>query len=470
MTMRFQMPIVYAIGAFSSGTGNIRPGDKVRFYNAGGGLTPRSIYSDTDLTTPITQPLVADSAGRFVNDGNGNAANDVFLQPGLFKLVWSSSADVTIHTWDNMDPGKATAESGGIAGLTEGGTGATTAGGALANLGGASQSGLDTEIAARQALDVRVVVLESAASFIDPGHRLTLQSGVPVSVTDQTAKTTVYLSPYKHNRISLWDGSQWVLVEFDEVSQTLADTTKSPAGAATNSAYDYFAWLDSATPMNTRGPAWSNVTARGTGAGTSELEQIDGVWVNKQNITNGPVARAGRYMGSIVTNGSTQLAMMFLPAAATGGSANRLDVWNMYNRVGISSICRDDTDSWSYATATWRSANASTSNRITIMRGLNEEDVDAEYSVTVQTGTSVRVACGVGLDVTDAFTGRPGRGVSGGGSQYDQITGRYSGFPGLGQHFLQAVERGHGSGTNTWTGDLGDATLDQMALILRTRM
>lgn len=168
MTLRFNgIPNGYAIGPFVSGVGNIRPGTRLRFYNTGG-TTPRAIYSDTGLTTAITQPIVADSAGIFRTDGNGNAVNDIFLQSGLYKLRWETSAGAEILTWDNVDPGLATGGSGGVLGVAEGGTGATTASGALANLGAAPQSGLDSEIGERQALDDRVEDLEDLSTLIAP--------------------------------------------------------------------------------------------------------------------------------------------------------------------------------------------------------------------------------------------------------------------------------------------------------------
>ncbi len=46
-------------------------------------------------------------------------------------------------------------------------------------------------------------------------------------------------------------------------------------------------------------------TARGAGAGTAELERLNGLWVNKYDVTNGPAARRGTYVGTIVTNGSS---------------------------------------------------------------------------------------------------------------------------------------------------------------------
>lgn len=468
MTVRFKMPISYAIGAFSSGVGNILPGTQLRFYDSET-TTPRAVYSDAELSTAITQPIAADSVGRFP---------DIYLQSGLYKVRWETSAGAEIDTWDKVDPGLATGGSGGILAVADGGTGASTAGGARTNLGAAPQTGLDAEITARQETDARVTVLESAASFIEPGHRLTLTTAVPVLVSDVTAATTVYLSPWKHNRIPLWDGSSWSLVEFDEVSQTIADTTKSPAGGATNSCYDMFAWLDSTTPRCTRGPAWDSVTSRGTGAGKTELEQIDGVWVNKQNITNGPLARAGRYMGTILTDGSTQLSMMFLPSAAAGGSANKLSVWNMYNRVDVTSVCRDSTDTWTYTTATIRAANAAAgsgiANRITLVRGLNEEAVTAEYTaVASNSGAGVTLIAGIGLDATNAIVAGsiPGSIQSNSTSTAGvSFMARYAGHPGLGSHFIQELEYSAATGTTTWYGDNGAPTLTQAGMTLRTRM
>ena len=52
--------------------------------------------------------------------------------------------------------------------------------------------------------------IEALLQGLTPGGRLTLESGVPVSTSDQTAKTTVYYTPYVHNVINLWDGADWV--------------------------------------------------------------------------------------------------------------------------------------------------------------------------------------------------------------------------------------------------------------------
>lgn len=307
--------------------------------------------------------------------------------------------------------------------------------------------------------------------FTIAGGRLTLETGVPVTTSDQTGKTTIYYAPYVSNTINLWDGLTWNTHEFSELSQTLADTTKSPAAAAINSIYDMFVWNDAGTLRCTRGPAWSSSSARGTGAGTTEIERVGGVLMNKVAITNGPAANRGVYVGSIATNGSGangEMAMMYGPAAAAGGTKNRLDVWNMYNRVSIRSVVRDSTNTWSYSTATWRSSNNSTSNRVTFINGLNEALASA---VAVQSGSSASSGggfqVGIGIDSASANHGLSSVAyTSGSGGQMGGVC-HFSSASGLGSHYLQMVERGNGTSCDFF-GDNSDATAYQSGMIVTT--
>lgn len=287
-----------------------------------------------------------------------------------------------------------------------------------------------------------------------PGGRLTLTTAVPVLTSDVTAAATIYYTPYISNIAMISDGTTLAATHFSELSQALSDSTKSPAAGATNSVYDMFVWNDAGTLRCTRGPAWSTATSRGTGAGTSELTTLHGVRVNANAISNGPVASAGVFVGTIATDGSTQCNMMLAPTAAAGGTANRLDVWNMYNRVDTPSICRDSTNTWAYTTATYRSANNSTSNRITLVRGLDEDTVFVSYHAAGLNSSTVLFAAGVGLDATDAVAQHEG--LSGeAGLAAGTITGIYEGLPGIGRHFFQAIEWSTATGVTTWHGDNG---------------
>lgn len=319
------------------------------------------------------------------------------------------------------------------------------------------------------------------SALFAPTGRLTLTTAVPVLTSDVTAAATVYYTPYVGNAIMLYDGTRWLAHAFAELSQALSDNTKSPAAAAADSVYDMFVWNDSGTLRCTRGPAWTDPdgpdATRGTGAGTTELVRVNGVLMNANAISNGPAANRGVYVGTIATNGSTQLAMMFAPSAAAGGSANRLDVWNMYNRVDVGAVCRDSTNSWAYTTATIRAANAAAAsgvaNRIILVRGLDEDMVEAVYSALSSNDNNGSLAVvGIGLDSTTAIaagslTGNFGPRVVDG---IQPTSARFVGLTGIGRHFLQELEYATAIGTHTWYGDNNAPTLYQTGMTLRTRM
>ena len=291
-----------------------------------------------------------------------------------------------------------------------------------------------------------------------PGGRLTLTSATPVLTSTVTASTSIYYALYHHDRVPLYDGATWAMTEFTELTNTTTDNTKNPAAVANNSNYDLFVWSDSGTLRLGRGPAWTSDTARGTGAGTTELERVNGVWMNKIAITNGPAAQRGTYVGTVRSNGSAQIDFQFGSAAANGGAAI-LGVWNMYNRVDIGVRVVDTTDSWTYATATVRSKNNSTGNRISFVRGLNEDSMRAlNIGRGDNGGTAVAGLLSIGLDSTsDGFaTAASGTGLYSvaAGSIGFPLSGQYEGHPGLGFHYLQALEFASGA-TMTFYGDAG---------------
>lgn len=66
---------------------------KAYFYETGT-TTPKNTYSNAGLTSANTNPVVADSDGRF---------GDIYLIAGRYKVVLATSADVTIDTLDPVD-------------------------------------------------------------------------------------------------------------------------------------------------------------------------------------------------------------------------------------------------------------------------------------------------------------------------------------------------------------------------------
>lgn len=284
--------------------------------------------------------------------------------------------------------------------------------------------------------------------------RLTLSSATPVMVSDVSASTSIYYTPYFGDKIALYDGTNWTNSIFTELTNTTTDNTKNPAAVANNSNYDLFVWSDSGTLRLGRGPAWTSDTARGTGAGTTELERVNGVLVNKIAITNGPAAQRGRYVGTVRSNGSATIDWN-LGSAAAGGGAAFLYVWNMYNRVLVGGMVRDTTDSWSYAVSSYRSLDNSTGNRVSFVRGMNEDAANAAILMRCDLDLNEAAAVSFDLDGTTTLDGMTATAFNANAAAIGaMITGSWSGVPGLGHHFLQAIENAV-AGTVTFYGDGG---------------
>lgn len=281
--------------------------------------------------------------------------------------------------------------------------------------------------------------------------RLTLTSGSPVTTGDVTGATTVYATPYNGDSVELYDGTDWQVYKFTELSQATSDTTKSPAAVANNSNYDVFVWNDSGTLQATRGPAWTSDTARGTGAGTTELELFEGRYVNKVAITNGPAARRGLYVGTVRSDGSAQI----------NDTLAKRYVWNNYNRVSREMMVVESTNTWTYSTASFRQANGNATNQLDYVVGLDEEAVSciAVGNASNDSGGVVAVSMGIGVDSTtvdSSLIRSPGNAF---GSVALTHIATYTGHPGIGRHYLAWLEYSAATPTTTWYGDNGSVNM-----------
>lgn len=281
-----------------------------------------------------------------------------------------------------------------------------------------------------------------------PGGRLTLTSATPVLSSAVTSATSIYYTPYIHNIVPIYDSTLGVFVPtiFSELTNVTTNNTTNPAACTLNSNYDLFVWSNAGTLTLSRGPAWTSDTARGTGAGTTQLTRVNGVWTNTVAITNGPGAGLGTYVGTVRTDGSSQVNWNPTPAAASGGANARVDIYNAYNRVIVSMQSSDSTASWTYSSTTWRSANNSTSNRLNYVDGLGELYVNAAYTCYGQgTGVVMTFSVGVNRDSTSATptTIMAGAISSTAGGIGNIVQVKF--LPSIGFHYLQAMEKTDGS-------------------------
>lgn len=219
-----------------------------------------------------------------------------------------------------------------------------------------------------------------------PQGRLTLTSGTAVVIAD-TAAGNVYYTPYIGDRVPIsTDGTTFKVRQFSELNLQLV------SNHLVSTIYDVFLFDNSGTITIGTGPAWNSSgngsSSRGTGAGTTELQRVHGLWTNKNSMTtrNGATtytvaANQGLYVGSILIDSSVSGQVT---CHVSYGQARRWNCWNAYNRVPIYIKEGDPTASWSYTTNAFRSANNDSNNSVSILVGLQEERVDIEYRSLVQ--------------------------------------------------------------------------------------
>lgn len=267
--------------------------------------------------------------------------------------------------------------------------------------------------------------------------RLTLTTGLAVTVADVTAAATIYYTPYKGDRCSLYDGAQWQTVTFTEKSLALGTDT-------TGFNYDLFGYLSSSTLAIER-LVWTNDTTRAT-----TLTLVNGMWTKTGDATR-------LYLGTYRTTGAGQTEDSFAKRFA----------WNNFNRLRRPMRVVEATDSWVYSTATIRQANASTANQLAVVVGLAEVPIEVEVVAAASSdATTDNAEIYVGQDSTTTattgfLTAAQTAGVAG------MVNGLFSTltvFPSIGYHFYAWLERPAAVGATTWVGDGGSANTRQSGI------
>jgi hypothetical protein len=377
MTNRFYNPF----GQHFSSTPSPLSGAKLFFY-AAGTSTKLDTYSDTGLSVANSNPVVLNSSGR--------PDVDIYLSDAAYKVVLAPSTDSDpptspIWTADNyyIPPVNARVRSG--AGSPNGSVAGTAGSSTVAasvywdttnnilyvcTTTGTSSTAVWTAVNASTA----------AAVVPPPQGYLTPTSGPPIIATDATAQTAVYYTPLNGVLVPIYNGSSFTPTVFSELTLTLASQHVA------DTIYDVFAFSNTGVVTLATGPAWNTSTAgsgaRGTGAGTTQISKINGLWVNTVSMTgrNGSTtytigANRGTYLGSLLidgTNGQVTCHRGY-------GQTRRWAIWNAYNRQPLVLRAGDSTASWTYNSGTYRASNNATANVAKLFCGLAEEQASAQF-------------------------------------------------------------------------------------------
>lgn len=256
--------------------------------------------------------------------------------------------------------------------------------------------------------------------------RLTLTSGVPVTTADVTAATTIYCTPYKGNRIALYDGTNWQNYTSTEMSIAIP--------AFNNTPYDVFCYDNAGVPT-LEVLAWASTTTRATA-----LAYQDGVLCKSGALTR-------RYLGTFCTtavNGQTE-----------DSTYNRY-LWNYYNRVNRRLYRRETTASWTYSTNVWRQANNSTANQINVCVGVAEDALYIGLTALVANSTATARTAYSGISYDSLSFASSVDYVLAVTSADNAVTRtnscQYAHLPSAGKHYYAWMEQGAAADTQTWSG------------------
>jgi len=247
--------------------------------------------------------------------------------------------------------------------------------------------------------------------------RLTLATGTPVTTADQTAKTTVYFTPYKGNRISIYNGSTgWVTYAFTEKSVAVPATTSTP--------FDVFAYISGgAVTLSTTN--WTNDTTRATALTTQ-----DGIYVKSG-------ATGYRYLGTCRTttvNGQTE------------DSIAKRYVWNYYNRVDTR-METGDSNSHTYGTAAYRSWNADDTVRVKLVVGVVEEPLLLNVIAQTTANAAGEAYVTLGLNTTSSASVIA---IQNSYTEAMRLGSTALQFPALGYNYVQLLENAGGGVNSTF--------------------
>ncbi len=348
----------------------------------------------------------------------------------------------------------------------------------LPNTNGANGNVLSTD-------GTGVLAWTSAGSttITEPQGRLTLQANVPVMTASQAAVGTLRYDCSIGGNVPYFTGSVDAIDTIASCEVTDAMVSAASAGqVVSGQVYDVW-WVHGGanriclamSGASGGGGGWASdtagsATARGTGY--SQLDRITRPYTtNKNAIANcfnaatnyGSVSvNQATYLGTVLASANGQLSYIF-GAAASGGTAGVIDIWNMYNRVTVNMMVEDTFSSSTVTAGTIVALNnggtgSGLNNRVTYVVGVAEDSLAADVRATGSAGVGGFVGVSVCHDSTSAITGLTAETSA---TTNEPLNGSATVTGDLGLHFLQACQQattanggvaGSGSGANIHTG------------------
>lgn len=182
--------------------GDPLPGAKLYFYESGTS-TPKNTYSDAGLTVPNSNPVIADSAGRFAS---------IFLDPENYKVALHTAQDTLVWT---SDPEQ---------GASEAYAGSFSWGGTAALVGNAYSISLTPKMQAYDAGSSVRFIVGSANPAAGPTLNIDGIGAKPLVNVHGIAMQTGWMQPGVHTVV--YDGANFVVsgAAADVIGHTIVGT------------------------------------------------------------------------------------------------------------------------------------------------------------------------------------------------------------------------------------------------------
>lgn len=264
---------------------------------------------------------------------------------------------------------------------------------------------------------------------VQPGGRLTTETGVAVSTSDRTSQSTIYYTPHVSDYVRLYDGTRVKEYVFTERSLALS-------GLTSGKPYDVFLYDNS---------------------GTLTLELL--VWTDDSNRATALVWQSG--LGWVKTGAATRLHVGTIYATGTGttedSEANRY-VANVYNRVLRSAYCNptysnnNSANTVTTTSTTWVRVNGGTGDLVSFVLAF-PSFVQAMIGARIVNSSTNDTYTAVGVDSTSVASRFCG-GYAGPAGYVQQQRGPHTIPLAAGRHFLQMLWANAG-GTSTYYADAG---------------
>lgn len=331
-----------------------------------------TIDTEGDAASDDLATISGGAAGLTVFFRIESSSRNVVIKHNTGNILSTSGADIILDTTNEL-----------LIGIYDGGlskwlVGILSAGSsALTFLGLSDTPSAFTSQAGKFArVNSGETALEFAAvgAYRDSQGRITLETDVAISTSDQEDKDTLYFTPYRGNTIGLFNGTSWDVLTFAELSLDIS-------GYTADKNYDIWAYNNGGS-VALDSTVWTNDATRATA-----LAMQDGIYCKTGALTR-------RYLGTIRidTAGGT----------CTDSLGNR-GVWNYYNQVKRELYFANDTDTHTYSTATWRAWNNDAANKLCFVIGVSESTVTIHTTWYVYGDNAPHFA--IGYNVTNAPSG-----------------------------------------------------------------